>query len=316
MTISRALLTIAVLFSVGRPAHAETAEAAKEQATALFREGNELYSRGLFLDALQKYRQARALFPSHKIDLNIGGTLDALGRRTEAAIYFERFLIQSADAPAPIIAAARKRLEELRRKLASARITAVQDGAAVLLDGQVVGQTPLELPVYMEPGRHRLEARKEGHRAAVKELSLAAGQHTSVALLLDAQGEGALALDPTLAARRKTKTISGWAALGVGAACLVTAAVLYGVGGSQGSSAHDQYLAATDPVVIEARWQDVEAAKSKLVAGHVLAGLGAVAVGISIYQLVTRPAAEQRPRTALGVAPLAGGGAFSLRGSF
>jgi tetratricopeptide (TPR) repeat protein len=93
---------------------------------------------------------------------------------------------------------------------------------------------------------------------------------------------------------RRRKTVIGYTALGIAGALVVTAGVLYGVGLSSRSSAHSDYLAATDQGVMNDRWADVESAQNKITAGHVLIGLGAVALGFSLYELLTRPRAEQR----------------------
>jgi hypothetical protein len=93
---------------------------------------------------------------------------------------------------------------------------------------------------------------------------------------------------------RRRKTILGYSALGLAGALVVTAGVLYGVGLSSRSSAHDDYLKATTQTDMDARWSDVESAQTKITAGHVLIGLGAVALGFSLYELLSRPRAEQR----------------------
>lgn len=82
-----------MLFTLALP-EAALAQAGKKRARILFRQGHRLAERGMHLDALRKFKAAKALYPSSKIDLNIGGILDNLGRSAEAAFYFERFLIQ------------------------------------------------------------------------------------------------------------------------------------------------------------------------------------------------------------------------------
>ena len=123
----------------------------RDRAVLLFQEATRLFDRGMYLDALKKFRRARAVYPSFKIDLNIGATLDAMGRRTEAAVYFERFLINADNAPPAVIFAARDRLKQLRLKLGRVKVTCLVEGAMVRVGTRAVGRTPLELPVYLEP---------------------------------------------------------------------------------------------------------------------------------------------------------------------
>jgi tetratricopeptide (TPR) repeat protein len=312
--ICRALLAV-LLLSSGL-ALAATPE---EQARELFREANQLFARKMFLDALQKYRQARALYPSYKIDLNIGSTLDAMGRRTEAALYFERFLTQSASAPQEIISAAKERLTQLRGKLGRVRVTSVLDGATVLADGVSVGTTPLDTPVYLEPGRHRLEARKQGERPGGRSVDVTAGQELSVDLSPDANASapaiaGKSEVDPRVVEQRRRKTILGWSALGAGGACALVGVILYAVGGTKGSSAYDTYKSQTDPAAAERAWDDVQSAKNKVIAGHVMMGVAAVGLGISLYSFLTRPAAVEQPAGRVSLSPFAGG--LQLGGTF
>jgi tetratricopeptide (TPR) repeat protein len=309
--------------AMAAPAQAREADP-KQRARALFKKANRLFKRGMYLDALEKYREARALYPSHKIDLNIGATLDSMGRRTEAALYFERFLIQSADAPEAIIKAARERLEQLRKKLCSVKVTSLVGNATLTIDGKAEGKTPLELPVYMEPGRHEIVLDKDGYLPARKELELAAGQHQELDLPLEAEMPTTRptpdkpppppTVDPELEQSRRKKTILALSFLGAAGALAVTAGVIYGVGASQGSSAHDDYAKATDPDEIERHYDDVESAKTKLVVGHVLMSTAAAAAGVGLYYLFTRPTVERRGSPSVSL--LAGPRLIGLAGRF
>jgi tetratricopeptide (TPR) repeat protein len=327
-------LVAALLLLVAGSALAQSAE---ERARVLFREANQLFARKLYLDALAKYREAKALYPSHKIDLNIGGTLDALGRRTEAAIYFERFLLQSATAPREIIAAANARLAELRGKLARVKVTTLADGATIFADGVSVGTTPLDLPVYLEPGEHTLEARRAGASPTRRTLTVSVGQEQSLDLSpapasvpatravasapasVPAPRAAPASLpvtppeDDAVARRRRTRTIMAWTSLAVGGACALTAAFLYGAGVWQGDAAYERYraLTAADPAArFESEWGEVESAKSKVVAGHVMTGLAVVGLGLATWSFLTRP------ERAASVQLLPSGTGVSLRGSF
>lgn len=308
----------------------------KRKASVLFKEGNRLYQRGLYLDALNKYKQARAIYPSAKIDLNIGSTLDALGKRAEAAAYFARFLLQKGNTSGKVVRQARRFFAALKKKVASVELTCAEAGATVRVDSAVLGITPLAVPVYLEPGEHRVKVHKEAVGEFARTLTLSAGQH----IHLDAS----LARRPALVAPRpdpvapppastpaggaaprphagttsRTKTILAYSTLGLGAALAVGAAVMYGVGVTQGDEAHEAYGATRVQSEIDAHYEDVEAARTKLVVGHVLVGAAAAALGVSIYAFITRSSgqeSQEKPRAGVSLSP-GGGLSFSLSGQF
>ncbi len=318
-----ALLGLLVLLLVTPSAAREPDPRARAQE--LFRQANQLFSRGLFLDALKRYRQARALYPSFKIDLNIGQTLQRMKRDAEAAVYYEKFLLSAAKAPPAITAKVKKQLALLRQRLASVKVSCMEDGVMIKLDGRAVGKTPMDLPLYVKPGKHQLSAARHGMTPFSRDLVLEAGQHLSLdvptvppasAEVVKPPGDDAGEKDRQA---RRRKTIWAYSTLGVGAALAVTAAVLYGVGGSQGSEAHDLYREATDHQAIADYRADLEGAESKLIAANVIMGAAAVAIGLSVYHFVTRPSeAPAAPGTPRASITLTGdqGALLTIGGSF
>ena len=126
-------------------------------------------------EGLEKYYQARKLYPSYKIDLNIGAALDAPGRSVEAAVYHERFLERSARAPKEITERARRKLTELRKNLAGLTISSNIVGATIQLNGEKVGHVPLKGTHYLEPGTYILTVEKTGHFTSTRRLVMESG---------------------------------------------------------------------------------------------------------------------------------------------
>jgi hypothetical protein len=325
-------------------ARAETPH--RDAAGALLREGNALYRDKDYAGALEKFRKAYALFPSPKIDFNLANALEALGRHAEAATHLERFLQGSVEGtPQGVLAKARARLEQLKRTQARLELSCAVEGAEVKVDGKKVGSTPIKHGLYLPPGEHRLELTKEGFVPFSRELELKAGEDRRIAVTLTPKKKPAVAattsrpapLSPTAASRPTSRSADApelehrepkprsrlWAYLGLGTglACAAAAGVLYGVGSSQGSEAHDKYQTAWQADEIAQHRGDVEAAEAKLVAGHVLAGVAAVAIGFSVYQFISTKVGSESssptPReTAISLSPLGGGAAMTLRGRF
>lgn len=342
-TASRAVLVVLILCTAAGPTTV-SARTPRLEANALYRQGNRLYNKRDYKGALEKYRQAYAMYPSYKIEYNIATSLYALGRRTEAAQNFERFLQRGGEAaPRAIVRVARQRLKELGRELASVSVSCSARGAGVLVDGKTAGRTPLPHRIYLTAGTHKIEVSKEGYPGFSRRLALVRGEHvdltvpwrlrphapsrTALATRPDSPGTRAGGTDATLTAstrllqRRTTRTLWAYTTLGVGLALLGSAGALYGIGASQGNDAHQLYRAAEDRDEIERYRGDLDSARNKLVAGHVLAGAGAAAIAVSVYMFVTRPAVTERDvtprdRVKVGLSPLSRGMTLSLTGRF
>jgi tetratricopeptide (TPR) repeat protein len=149
----------------------------REEAARLLRRGNALHDLGDFENALARYQQARQIFPSYKIDFNVGVTLMAMARELEAAREFEQFLLKARKVAEPsMVAEARRRLERLRRRLASVAVACPVSGAVVTVEGAEVGRTPLEGRIYLRPGRYALAVSASGHETHRQQAALGAGQ--------------------------------------------------------------------------------------------------------------------------------------------
>jgi len=295
----------------------------KVKAAALFREANGLAKRKLYLDALKKYRAARALFPSYKIDLNIGGVLDAMGRHADAAAQFERFLLGSTEAPPEIIAQARQRLAHLREHLASVKVECLEEDAVVNVSGKDAGKTPMDLPHYVDPGKHKLKVSKAGFLIMDDDLELSPGQHVAQNIRLRSVAASKAYVDyKARLEERERKTRISLITLGVGAGVAGAAVALYAIGGSQGARAEERFNTAVWPEDIEDAEEDAAFARDIMIGGHVAIGVAAGVLGYSLYNFLTRPSDEKpeepgmtpMPLISLGGQP--GGGQVTLSGRF
>jgi len=290
-----------------------------KQGTRMIIEGNALLSK-----ALVKFWEAARLFPSFKIDLNIGGTLDVLGHPDQSALYFEKFLVKSAKAPPEIISKARARLDELRTRLASVKVVSAVKDAAVMINGEEVGRVPMQLPHYVEPGSYILAVQHPDHVSQILKLALKKGDHLLPEVSLKslaqlAQERKRLQQQQDL---RRSKSIWGYSALAASAALALGAVVLYGVGGAQGFDAHDSFNQTSSIVDQQKYALEVESSKELVIGGHVMISAAVAAAGVSLYLLLTRPkeaAADHHPKNSpmnLGIAPTRNGAQLSLGGSF
>jgi len=319
-----------------RPAASFPAKEPLAEARRLFSEGIALRRAGDLEGALSRFRRAHVLHPSYKTHLNLATVLFELGQLEEAGALYERFFAEgAAQSPMAITAAARRRYQQLLRRVARVELTCDEARARVLVDGHEVGRTPLDTALYLLPGEHVLvlhasprSAKHVSPREAHRRLSLVAGEQRVLAVSFGRPRARVAANRPARdlgvrASLRRRKTIVAWTALGTGAALAVGAAVLLGLGTAQGERAYQAYsqLSATDP---DASFREERAAMSEArkrqVAGAVLAGAAVAVAALGAYHLFTRPAEPARGGVArdvaAGVAPLPGGAALSLGGSF
>jgi hypothetical protein len=138
------------------------------QAKQLFREGNQFFAKKEFEKALERFQRAKALYPSYKIEVNLGTTFQAMGRLPEAAVHFEQFLLK-ADNQAEkqkeqtMIQRVRSRLADLQHKIGRVELSCPVWGAKVMIDGKVVGHTPLHHDIYLNIGSYSLAVNKPGY---------------------------------------------------------------------------------------------------------------------------------------------------------
>ena len=125
-------------------------------ARSLLQEGAHLYDQGDYQGALGKFQQAHLRFQSPKIFFNLGQAFRGLSRNVEAIEAFERFLAEAKDASPDYQERARAQVTELSGKVARVAVGCNRPRAMVTIDDKQKGTTPLEKPIAVDPGAHRL----------------------------------------------------------------------------------------------------------------------------------------------------------------
>jgi tetratricopeptide (TPR) repeat protein len=121
-----------------------------------------LFRAGNFAEALRAYGDAHREFPSPKLLFNIALCEESLGHRPEALENLHAFVRRAPDADPQFRAEAKRRMSDLTAALAAVDVSALPANAAVAVDGRTVGLTPLDRPVWIEPGAHRVSIERAG----------------------------------------------------------------------------------------------------------------------------------------------------------
>lgn len=228
--------------------------------------------------AVGEFALASALAPSAELWFDIARAYEELGEPAQARAAYERYLRDSVD---PQDATeVRARIEQLavlasdgaggERSLVTLGTLAVdmrEPGALVVLDGRLLGRTPLREPVTLTPGRYRLDVVLPSRVPMRAEVDVGAGVMTVARPVLphrsdDAGAAGAprawtwvavalgagaalgfaafTAVDLALAREGDRQTAERWAtradvALGGTVLCAVAAALLYFVEDDEGA---------------------------------------------------------------------------------
>jgi hypothetical protein len=175
-------------------------EADRTRARELMRDGNELYGEGKLAEAYAKYLDAWRIAQAFDIACNLGGTASELSMNRDAAEYLDYCLRHYAASSRPEAVAAEQRaraaFEVVRTKVAAVTVAVTPPGADVFVDSARIGRAPLDAPVFLEAGPHRIEARQEGLETASVEVNAKRGEATEVTLALKTPAGAPAAKNP------------------------------------------------------------------------------------------------------------------------
>jgi hypothetical protein len=168
------------------PQAAATGQGAEVKAAAQnkAREARKLADKGQHEKALQLFKEAYETYQEPGYLYNIGIEYQALGREPEAFDAFERFLKDVEKIPPEFVADANQQQRELRKRLGELEIKSTQEGAHVLVDDRDTAQTPLDAPIRVRAGQHRVAVRKDGFEPFQTTVNVAGGGKAKVEALM------------------------------------------------------------------------------------------------------------------------------------
>ena len=168
-----------------RPALAQGSGVAADRAEQLFQRARDAVVHNRFQEAYEPVREAWSIRKSYDIAGLLGQTELELHKFRDAAEHLA-FCVRVF--PPKEGEAKRKRgeglLAEAKKHVAEVEIGVSQAGAEVLVDGVSVGRSPLEAPVFMEPGKHSVDGKLQGYVAGVATVDGGAGAKQQVTLML------------------------------------------------------------------------------------------------------------------------------------
>lgn|GEM_PF-3055166 len=165
----------------------ETAEepSPRERARQLYEAGVAAFDAGDFAAARAAVEESYRLYPSLRTLYSLGLCHHALGEFGPALRSLEQYLREAGpNAPPEMRARAEELVAQMRAELGRLEIRVNVEGAEILVDGEVVGRSPLSAPVEVGPGWHVVEARHEAWDGVPQRVNVPAGSSATVELAL------------------------------------------------------------------------------------------------------------------------------------
>jgi tetratricopeptide (TPR) repeat protein len=163
------------------------AQSGGDQARAreLYEQGTEAAEQGDLDSAIDALSRSHALLPLPGTLYDLALYQERAGNSVEALTCWAELIDRFGDR---ISSQARTlalgQIERLGANAARVVVTTEPPGALLVVDGEERGPTPLERPIFLEPGTHRFEARLEGYAPAEIVRDLEGGSEREVVLVL------------------------------------------------------------------------------------------------------------------------------------
>jgi len=189
-----AAAVLGALMLLPAPARAQD-DVTLSMARERFKEGVGYFDKKDFAKARVAFLQAYALKKHPAVLLNLAQSELRSGHEADAAKHFAQYLREHKDATDAERQGAETGLTASKALVAEVALDVDTAGADVYIDGDLEGSAPLPGPIYLPPGSHSIQARKDG-KTTSGDISASAGQSTSMSLKLAVPAKAAKPAPP------------------------------------------------------------------------------------------------------------------------
>lgn len=207
-------------------------EAMTDKARDLYEEGRGLYGERAWDKAHAAFLAAWSLKKHWQIAGMLGHCDVQLGRYRDAAEHLSFAIRTGATNASPgELQALQELLSEAKRKVASVQVQVDAEAAEVLVNGRLVGTSPLFDPLFLDPGEHVFKARSGDRVSSEVSMTVGAGSAKEIMLRVDQVSQGPSAAPSVPEQHEAPATPSGDKGGGVYPILFASASALF-VGGT------------------------------------------------------------------------------------
>jgi hypothetical protein len=157
-----------------------------------FLAGQDYYSQGRYQKAIEEFEEAYRLDPRPLLLYNMAQAYEKLGELEKAVKSLKQYLDKEkeVDDRATLL----NKVANLESRIASTgiKVDCNQDDAAIYIDGQEMGKTPLNVVIKLPVGTHKLRVIKPGFEDFKVTVSVASGRTVSIEAELEPGQAGPL----------------------------------------------------------------------------------------------------------------------------
>jgi tetratricopeptide (TPR) repeat protein len=224
-----------------------------------FMAGQDYYTQGRYLKAIEEFEEAYRLDPRPLLLFNIAQAHEKLGNLKQAVGYLKRFLEAEPDTDERTTLLNKIAVLEARIAKTGIKVSCNVPEAKVFVDGKEVGQTPIAKVIPVSTGAHKVQVSKKGFDDFVMNVAISSGQTTPVDAKLEpgkagptpvaekpAEGEGEGEEEPIEEPEEggiEALDVVPWAIAGVGAVAAIVGLGVIG-GMAMSNEDHDQAIIA------------------------------------------------------------------------
>ena len=202
MSRTLATVTVTALMLTGTPCFSQPEDSSLRKAKQLFEKGETQYRLGDFRKALTSYQRALKQARRSSIIFNIAQCHRQLKRWKKALFYYNLYLAdwerQNPTKPPPYYAEVKGHIREAKQQIRKAkrkrtsnledwgaltgllRLDGLPNGARIYVNGALRGKAPMDHPMELKTGKHRVTVEHAGAEPWGKTVSITSGELTRV----------------------------------------------------------------------------------------------------------------------------------------